>query len=127
MDISNDVSFRTALAVRNLLFACTSNGLERKLFAPVCSQVFPRGIIFSNQSNFLFAPPRLDLGFSSNGIFNPFEALIPNQPCHFVFSGKGAGAPGLVAEDSRHQPSGHTDVEYSAFTRENVNLVAALF
>src|SRR5436190_7667576 len=123
---SNNVSFRTALAVRNLLFACASNGLKRDPLTPVRGKIFPGWIIFSNQSNFLLAPPGFDLGFASNGIFNPLETLIPNKPGDSVFSGECASAAGLMTQDSRHQPSRHTDVENSAFTCHDVNVVATL-
>src|SRR5690242_3072459 len=105
--ISYNVSFRAPIliGVRNLL----SRGIWQKPRAPVCSKVFPRGIVFNNESDLFFTSPSFDLGFACNSVFHPLETLIPNQLRDFVFTRERAGPPGLVAQDSRHQPSCHSD------------------
>src|SRR5437764_3208243 len=97
------MSFRTALAVRNLLVAFRRRILKRNLLTPISSKIFPRRIRFDYQSNFLFTPPCLDLCLSRDRVSNVFKALTPHQSIDPVFPSEGSAFSGFMAEHACYQ------------------------
>src|SRR5256885_12782866 len=119
------MSFRTALAVRNLLVAFRRRILKRNLLTPIGSKILPRRIRFNYQGNFLFTPPCLDLCLSRDGVSDMFEALIPHQPIDPVFPSEASAFSGFMAEHTRYQRPGHADIECAALARHQVSEIAA--
>src|SRR5437762_9371963 len=124
------MSFRVALATRNLLFVECFSGTW-----PICEFYSltpnprpsppPRRIIFDNQSNFLLAPPAFDLGLTGDCVTDRFKRLKPDKPTDFVFLSETSTFASLVTQHSRHKASGHTDIQHTALARRYVNEVTA--
>jgi hypothetical protein len=79
-----------------------------------------------NQSDFLLAPPLLDLGRARDGIPDVVEGVKINQSMHAVFPRELPSLAGPVAQHASHKESGHTDIDHAANTCHDVNVIGPL-
>ena len=89
-------------------------------------QVLPRGIVGFNEPDFLFAAPRFDFFFTSNGRVYIVEALEVNQAEDTVARGKAGDQPLSMLERAALEITCYASVETAGATGEDVDAVDAI-
>jgi hypothetical protein len=64
--------------------------LQTNWFAPICGEVFPRGVVSFDECDFLLAPPALELLLAPDRGVNPVKALEVDQPMHSILGAESA-------------------------------------
>jgi len=101
-------------------------GKQLDRFPPIGGEVFPGGVVFRDQRDFLFAAPFLDFGFAGKRVVHIAEDLVVRQAVDAIAAGESCDFSSFVLHDAGHEEAGNADVTDAAFARLDVDVVALL-